>query len=268
MTSNAASPTGHVGLRIGKVDSRKVTDCGMKYDGQYWHYIDKWLLALARSGHVDQGIQIAKTCFPYFFDGRRHGTGQGGGMRWKLNVDASAPPSLQYASASDDTLVALIVFSILEAHRSSTDNAPSLVSEIKLLQTSLRGYQPRATDDPLGWGLGAMFDEFLQGHPRRAALQRLAPNILDPSHLSIPFRLYGAMMGARLMTSDGSGATTYTNNVTLQQKVDKLVALSLQHEARVAGREEHASINRVMLAMVMLCPGTLGKRPDDPLVSI
>lgn len=63
-------------------ETRKVTDYGMHYDGQYWHYIDKWLFALARTNHIEDGIRIAKSCFPYFFSSGRYG----GGIRWKLSV--------------------------------------------------------------------------------------------------------------------------------------------------------------------------------------
>lgn len=260
MTKDTSSPTGHVGLRIGKVHSRKVTDYGMSYDGQYWHYVDKWLLALARSGHVTEGILIAKSCFPYFFDyGNGNIPGWGGGIRWKLNVDASAPPSLERARASDDALVALIVFSILQAHRDVASDE-SLEDEIKLLRVALQGYRPRVTDDPLGWGLEAMCDQYLQGHPRQAALKSLASSALHPSHLSLPFRLYGAMIGARIAGE----------SVAPQDAVDQLVQLSLKHEARAAaiGVEEHSSINRVMLAMCMLCPGVLGKQEGDPTITI
>lgn len=258
MTKDDSSPTGHVGLRIGKVHSRKVTDYGMSYDGQYWHYVDKWLLALARSGHVSEGIQIAKSCFPYFFDDGGDGSGWAGGIRWKLNVDASAPPSLQRARASDDTLVALIVFSILEAHRAPSDS--SLKDEIKLLKVALQGYRPRVTDDPLGWGLEAMYDQYVKGQPRQAALKSLQSSALHPSHLSLPFRLYGAMIGARIAGE----------SVVAPQVVDQLVELSMKHEARAAasGMEEHSSINRVMLATCLLCPGALAKQPNDPIVTI
>ena len=78
------SPTGYVGLRIGKVETKKVTDYGMEYDGQYFHYIDKWLLALARTNHVEEGIRISKSIFPYFFSDSRYS--EVGGIRWKLSV--------------------------------------------------------------------------------------------------------------------------------------------------------------------------------------
>jgi len=251
------SPTGFVGLRIGKVDSMPVTDYGMRYDGQYWHYLDKWLLALSRAGRSDEGIRMAKSVFPHFFDAGPRGDGSRGGIRWKLSVDATPPPSLPSAYANDDTLVALIVFSILEAHRTN-EQEPSLQSEIEMLKASLHKYRPRVTDDPLGWGLEAIYDQFLQGQPRQQALASLAPSALHQSHLSLPFRLYGALMGARIA---GVASTAV---------VDPLIQLSLDHEAKAMkrGHEEHSTINRVMLAMVLLCPGRLKRLPGDPIIDL
>ena len=74
-----------------QVETREVTDYGMRYDGQYWHYVDKWLLALARTDHVDEGVRIAKSCFPYFFS-----SSSGGGIRWKLSVGEFAIPPLYH----------------------------------------------------------------------------------------------------------------------------------------------------------------------------
>lgn len=256
MREDDLSPTGYVGLRIGKVDSRKVTDYGMRYDGQYWHYIDKWLLALARAGRIDDGVRIAKSCFPFFFDAG-DGSGWGGGIRWKLSVDATAPPPLQRARESDDSLVALIIFSLLENARSG--NSPSLTDEVRMLKLSLKGYRPRVTDDPLGWGLESMYDQFIEGHPRQQALASLQSSALHPSHLSLPFRLYGAIIGARIGGEQ----------VASPRIVDKLMEMSIEYEANAAarGNEEHSSINRVMLAMTLLCPGILERRPGDPLVT-
>lgn len=256
--SNPKSPTGYIGLRIGKVDSNQVTDYGMRFDGQYWHYMDKWLLALARAGHVEQGIEIAKSCFPYFFDDSSSQAG-GGGIRWKLSVDSTPPPGLERAQASDDTLVALIVFSILQAQRTSTSS--SLADEIDLVQNSLVGYRPRVTDDPLGWGLECMFDQFLEGQPRQRTLASLQSSALDSSHFSLPFRLYGAILGARVAGE----------RVAPQEKIDELMEMALQHENRIiatGGTEAHSSINRVMLAMCLLCPGALGRRSGDPWIKL
>eukprot|EP00957_Ditylum_brightwellii_P084003 6385233-Ditylum_brightwellii.AAC.1 len=232
----------------------------MSYDGQYWHYVDKWLLALARAERVDDGIRIAKSCFPYFFDKGDSGTGRGGGIRWKLSIDATAPPPLQRAHVSDDTIDALIVFSILESQRK--DDTPSLADEIQMLKEALIGYKPHVTDDPLGWGLQAMYDQFIDGHPRQRSLALIQSSALHPSHLSLPFRLYGAMIGARVAGKDV---------LAPHETVERLIHMSLEFEAQTAAakeREEHSSINRVMLAMCLLCPGALGRRPNDPIIKI
>lgn len=270
--STMPSPTGYIGVRIGKVESRQVTDYGMRYDGQYFHYLDKWLLALARAGRVDDGIRIAKSSFPYFFDRGHDGTGWNGGIRWKLSVNGSPPPELERAHASDDTLVALIVFSILEHHK-PPDVTLSLQEEIGLLQTALVGYRPRVTDDPLGWGLEALYDRFLEGRPRSTKLRALHSRALHPHHItSLPFRLYGAMIGARLAGP----------SVAQPSLVDELVELAWRHELQYIRNstaapgpvpaqknvEHHSSINRVMLAMCLLCPGALRKTRDDPVVRL
>jgi hypothetical protein len=265
MIPDASSPTGFVGLRIGKVLSREETDPGMIYDGMYFHYIDKWLLALARSNRIEEGIKIAKGCFPFFFDAGPDGSGPSGGIRWKLSINASPPRALKRAYASDDTLNALIVFSILEANRVNLSNdTPSLKNEIELLQRSLIGYSPRASSyDPLGWGLEVMFDQFIEDQPRWNTLALTHPIVLDEVHLSLPFRLYGALIGARI----GGEKVAPTKKVDALIQVSKsreIEAISLGHSRR----EEHSSINRVMLAMCMLCPGALGRRSNDPLIML
>mmetsp|Transcript_17992 Transcript_17992/g.34048 ORF Transcript_17992/g.34048 Transcript_17992/m.34048 type:complete len:251 (-) Transcript_17992:168-920(-) len=139
------------------------------------------------------------------------------------------------------------------------DDAPAdLTEEIRLLRASLENYRPRVTDDPLGWGLEALYDEYLEGHPRRTALARHASSALDyTAHMSLPFRLYGAILGAR--TADIGPSTD-----GLLEK-----ALVYERRAQASGCEEHSSINRVMLAMSLLCPGSvLDRRPEDPLIRL
>ena len=84
-------------------------------------------------------------------------------------------------------LVALIVFTILEHYArtltssssSQDDDVPSLAEEIRLLRNSLEFYKPRVTSDPLGWGLEAMYDQFLKGNPRRDQLADLEQTELE-----------------------------------------------------------------------------------------
>ena len=260
--SSSLSPTGFVGLRIGKVYSKQKTDFGMTYDGMYFHYIDKWLLALMRSDREEDAIKIAKSVFPYFFEPGPKRDGEFGGIRWKLSVDASPPiNSCNGNGANDDTLNACILFSILEEHRTS-DKIPSLRREITMLKKSLRGYTPRvSSNDPLGWGLEVLFDQFIEGNPRMNALASTYPNVVNKSHLSLPFRLYGALIGAKIAGK----------NVVPIEKVDALIELSKSHEFEFLSKndnEEHSSINQVMLAMCMLCPGSLGRKSSDTLFTL
>eukprot|EP00804_Cyclotella_cryptica_P005699 CCRYP_000063-RA/>CCRYP_000063-RA protein AED:0.08 eAED:0.08 QI:97/1/1/1/1/1/2/530/425 len=266
MTPCHVSPTGYVGLRIGKVESRSDTDYGMTFDGQYFHYIDKWLLALSRTNHVEDGLRIAKSIFPHFFEKRNGGSG---GVRWKLSVNARPPSALPPTfGPNDDTLNALIVFTLLETQRQRNNQCMpslSLSKEIETLQDSLRNYRPRVTDDPLGWGLEAIFDQFVEGHPRTDQLRNLASEALDPSHIALPFRLYGALIGATVSSED----------LVSSSRLEKLRQFCIQHQLREMERtmtssggyeEEHSAINRVMLAVALLGPGTLRRTQDDQMV--
>jgi hypothetical protein len=52
-----------------------------------------------------------------------------------------------------------------------------------MLQDALHGYKFRMTDDPLGFGLDLMFDQFIHGHPMQSALKPLSSRAL---HACIP----------------------------------------------------------------------------------
>ena len=256
MQPDASSPSGYVGLRIGKVHSRVVTDAGMSYDGQYWHYIDKWLLALIRLGRPQEAARVAKCVFGHFYDAT------GGGMRWKLSVDATAPGPLQYQPPGDDTLTALIVFSLIEHHLRQEQCAKySLQNEIDKLRQSLVGYKGRVTSDPLGWGLAAMYDQWLE-RKRTTELQLYAKDALSTFHMSLPFRLYGALLGAKLCPKAVD---------EIAQELGPLVEMAVRYEEShifQGTHEEHSSINRVMLATVLLTPGALGRMSGEPSLSL
>mmetsp|Transcript_45784 Transcript_45784/g.115257 ORF Transcript_45784/g.115257 Transcript_45784/m.115257 type:complete len:360 (-) Transcript_45784:302-1381(-) len=244
-----------VGLRIGKVHTRTPTDYGMNYDGMYWHYIDKWLLALVRVGEPFLAAEVAQDVFPHFFDETHKG------MRWKLSVDGTPAKGLSSTSPSDDNLTALITFSLIAfaCHKKSPTCPPVLTPELAALRASLSAYRPRVTDDPLGWGLEALFDQWLAGRPRQRQLAALAPCALNPAHFSLPFRLYGALIGARISPDLADPSLT-----------DRLVAKALNHQ-RVQDAhefEEHSAINRVMLASALLAPGALGRLPDEPELAL
>jgi hypothetical protein len=243
----------------------------MKFDGQYFHYIDKWLFALSRTGHTEDGLRIAKSIFPYFFS--KADRSSSGGIRWKLSVNASPPNALPPTHGpNDDTLNALIVYTILESQRKQHNDCMqnlSLETEIQMLQESLKHYHPRVTDDPLGWGLEAIFDQFVEGHPRTHQLRQLAPYALRTSHISLPFRLYGALIGATVSSLD------LISDDNLQRVKEFCIKYQFREMEKSASsnkgkdREEFSEINRVMLAVALLGPeSTLSCNENDPLVKL
>lgn len=270
MRPDSRSPTGFAGLRVGKPQSAPRTDAGMALDGQYWHYLDKWLLALVRADRADEAAAIGKVAFERFFDRGPTKDGRAGGIRWKLSVDASAPPDAQQTFPSDDTLVALIVFGLIEHHRS--DRAPSLREEADRLRAALCGYEPDVTSDALGWGCQAIYDTYLEDHPWTKLLSLTAPVALDMRHLvELPFRLYGAILGARAAATCPGG-----QQIASAAAVESLLACALEHERRAAQAKpgvkrdaEHASLSRVMLASACVAaPGAFARRKGEPLVTL
>lgn len=105
--------SGYKGLRIGKVQCKLDTDFGMSCDGMYWHYVDKWVYALARYAReaedvsiLRDAVQVLLDVHPSFFEGS--------GMHWKLNVDLRPIRGHEYDVApSSDAATAWVVFDVL-----------------------------------------------------------------------------------------------------------------------------------------------------------
>jgi hypothetical protein len=156
------------GLRIGKplrerqldepIDERLEWD----RDGQYLHYLTKWMHALCRAGfatsdsaYVAQGLELAAAAFNGFV--RRAASGDVVGIYWKMSTDLSRP--LTYAMGLHDALDGLITFREVQ-HASSKirlkaevpDLAPAVESLSKLCRK-----RDWITTDPLGIG-GLLFD--------------------------------------------------------------------------------------------------------------
>ena len=219
-------------------------------------------------------------------------------MRWKLSCDATPAPGLETAFANANTVAALILVSLLEQdhqqkqqqqqqqqqQQTSTSHdidptnndllAPdvnlSLQDETTKLQGALVGYRHSVTNDPLGWGLDLLYDQFLVGHPFRPTLVQLQDCALDgTTHLrqgsGVPYRLYGAMIGART-----TGVATSLVEDLLEECLDyETTAAAIRNQCG-SNQPEHDPwcINRVMLAMCLLSPGVLKWRKSDPLVEL
>ncbi len=161
------------GLRIGKgmnerapaepFDEHKEWD----RDGQYYHYLTKWMHALARVGSVTGedrytrwAIELAKAAHRGFAYLPAHSSGRKR-MYWKMSIDLSRPlvPSMGH----HDPLDGLLTFCALQAARRGTIPAAGLDlgAEIADLRAMCAG-SDWTTDDPLGLG-GLLCDAFRLG---------------------------------------------------------------------------------------------------------
>ncbi len=159
------------GLRIGKkMNERKPTDpyddrLEWDRDGQYFHYLTKWMHALYQAHRVTEdgvylgwALELAKTAHAKFTC-----TPPGGGqkrMYWKMSIDLSRP--LVPSMGQHDPLDGYIVYSELEAatiQEGRPSSRPDLRGEIADMADIMKG-KTWVTDDPLGIG-GLLSDAYL-----------------------------------------------------------------------------------------------------------
>ena len=146
------------GLRIGKPRPEKAP--GEPYDpqaewdrdGQYYHYLTRWMLALWRSWRVTgdaeryrQAVDLARAAHAGFTTGA-HGERR---LVWKMSIDLSRP--LVASSGHLDPLDGLVTSSLLVAGRPEGEPPDLLAAELAELEEMCRG-RSWVTDDPLGVG--------------------------------------------------------------------------------------------------------------------
>jgi hypothetical protein len=156
------------GLRIGKpLKERQLgepTDERLEWDrdGQYFHYLTKWMHGLCRAafvtsdpGYVAQALELGAAAFNGFI--QRSASGEVVGIYWKMSTDLSRP--LTYAMGLQDALDGFITFRELQhASRKLPPEleVPDLTSAIETL-SNLCSKRDWTTTDPLGIG-GLLFD--------------------------------------------------------------------------------------------------------------
>jgi len=144
------------GLRIGKPEPERPAgeplDPAREWDrdGQYYHYLTRWMHALSRMARVagrDQyhhwAVELAHAAHAGFV----HRTGGALRMAWKMSIDLSRP--LVPSMGSHDPLDGLLT--LCELRASAPDASPLLEDEIGELAEMCEGGR-WATDDPLGLG--------------------------------------------------------------------------------------------------------------------
>ena len=225
------------GLRIGKVLGERVSgepfdgQSEWDRDGQYFHYLTKWMHALARAGrvlanrdYISWGIELARTAHARF----AHWTPEGGrGLYWKMSIDLSRP--LVPSAGHHDPLDGFITFDELE-QAARTESEPELRAEIEDLRSMCSGVD-WTTADPLGLG-GLLCDAY-----------RIAQLI----HAG-PFR-DGALLTA-VLSSSASGLTALARRGGLAGPAAQRLAfrelglsIGLQAVQRLAGLAESARLD-------------------------
>jgi hypothetical protein len=281
------------GLRIGKPLPERRPDEPMDErlewdrDGQYFHYLTKWMHALDQvTRSTGQPLfnrwarELAHAAHRAFTYAPRRGGPKR--MYWKLSIDLSRP--LVASMGQHDPLDGLVTYAQLEATGAGSE--PSLGDAIADFAAMV---EPRglATGDPLGIG-GLLADAYrmaqLQQQKAFALVEMLLeaalvglrhylkqPDLRGSAPRRLAFRELGLAIGlATLGRDDWRQATggvrakvdQLSRHVLLRSEIETFW-LQPEHR-RVDSWLEHANINDVMLATSLQPEGFLTIPPPPP----
>lgn len=289
------------GLRIGKelnerpagepLDERLEWD----RDGQYYHYLTKWMHALSRVGGVTEdpiyirwGVELAQSAHTGF----TYSTPRGKKMFWKMSIDLSRPqvPSM----GQHDPLDGYITYNELQlAAGDLQQSLPDLTREINEMAKICKGMS-LFTDDPLGIG-GLLSDamrlaQLIVKSSGSINLEILLQDLLTsallglksyagnnpqayPAEYRLAFREMGVSIGIKgvdyLKSLIESNKDSFKEHDFLHKRVktlkdyvslaDSLERFWLEDENRESSTWiEHQEINMVMLATSLAPCGFLG----------
>ena len=289
------------GLRIGKeINERRPSDpfderLEWDRDGQYYHYLTKWMHALDCLGNVTRdstyhawALDLAKTAHAKFtYDPLSGGRKR---MYWKMSIDLSHP--LVESMGYHDPLDGFITYHELQAATAKdteSSTLPDLHTEIADMGRIREG-KNWATEDPLGLG-GLLCDAYkvaqltVNGHFKQADLLEtlLDASLLGlesyarespltfPADYRLAFRELGLTIGLRaverLQACIGEHSGLF-NKKRLQPRIETLMRYGplcetielfwLKPTNRKADSwTEHRDINMVMLATSLAPDGFL-----------
>jgi hypothetical protein len=277
------------GLRIGKPIPERRSDepfdmrLEWERDGQYFHYITKWIDALVRASIIlDEpryrlnAAELAKAVFSPFL--KLSPTGRPVGLSWKMTIDLSGP--LISETNSHDALDGYVTYRFVsEVGRRSPDR--QLSGEIDALRKLSTGVDWR-TSDPLGIG-GLLLDAFrlallteklpsdkLLLEAIVAAVEAGIPQFLksgtlrDPPAMRLAFRELGLAIGLQTLGALGAAlrhsgrlnnsiGTALRRLMSIRELERALVEFwSLPRNQTEPSWLDHRDINEVMLATAIL----------------
>jgi hypothetical protein len=290
------------GLRIGKpLNERKQDDpfderLEWDRDGQYYHYLTKWMHALNRVSRVTSetlyhrwAVELAKTAHAGFT--YRPSAGGGKRMVWKMSIDLTRP--LVPSMGQHDPLDGYITYSELQATAQHEHRRPpglDLAPEIADMAEMCKG-RDWTTDDTLGIG-GLLSDAYRVGQltaENRFEQGRLLEDLLAssrtglesfaksrpfafPADRRLAFREFGLSIGlkavGRLKGLLEGQPGLFGNAQRLHSEIEALMRYEpfveliesfwLEPMNRETGAwKEHDDINSVMLATSLAPDGFL-----------
>ena len=287
------------GLRIGKkLRERKATEplderLEWDRDGQYFHYLTKWMLALDRTAHVTGdpvynrwAMELARAAHRHFVYSPSPRAEKR--MYWKMSTDLSRP--LVKSMGLHDPLDGMMTYIQLAATARQMGVEEGLEAETADMEDMCRG-RDWATDDPLAIG-SLLSDAFraahlvIQGYFAGSELVLLlldaslrSLEAFDVSSTRLPaihrlaFRELGLSIGLHAIESLDRLAAGNRHLSSGQHFVDKAIGLLRDYEwlsddiegfwlqpenQRAPSWMEHRNINIVMLATSILPAGFLG----------
>jgi len=266
------------GLRIGKPLKERPAgepiDDGLEWDrdGQYFHYLTKWMHALCRAAfvandpaYVEQALELETAAFNGFV--HRSASGDAVGIYWKMSTDLSRP--LTYAMGLHDALDGFITFRVLQQVSSKVQpktEVAGLDPAIETLQKLCRN-RNWTTDDPLGIG-GLLFDacrlsQLTAGDAEQELLEQLTDAsekgllvflasqfLMRPASHRLAFRELGLAIGLR-------AAPTIIDRTRTRDQYRSLAGEIVNTWLPIAHSPDelwqaHRDINEVMLATALI----------------
>ncbi len=290
------------GLRIGKPLGERTPnepiDENIEWnrDGQYFHYLTKWMHALNRVSritgdpvYIGWAMELAQTVHARFTYAPSPGTRKR--IYWKMSIDLSRP--LVHSMGHHDALDGLVTYSELQT-TAVTDFGrlplPSLTEEISDMGDTCRDGS-LATDDPLGIG-GLLSDAsrvaqlvIRGGYPYADLLEAVVHSVLRslesssvgnlliyPAGYRLAFRELGLSIGLKgvgqLMNWIAENPGLFVSGSSIRNKLEAITAympLSEKiesfwlddHNRERESWTEHLDINMVMLATSLAPEGFL-----------
>jgi hypothetical protein len=291
------------GLRIGKGMNERGP--GVPYDeqlewdrdGQYYHYLTKWMHALNRASRVTGdstynrwAIELAKTAHARFV--YEPSSGEPKAMHWKMSIDLSHP--LVASMGHHDPLDGFITYLQLQSNAvkdSNTSKRFDLNEEIADMSEICEG-KSWVTDDPLGigellsaayklaqlimsegWDLAGILEVLLDSSKIGLQSYALGRNPLKlPASYRLAFRELGLSIGLHALEKLPGLIKQAPHDFDLKQRLhsraesmiqymplsDAIETFWLEPANRQAGNwKEHRDINMVMLATSLAPDGYL-----------